>query len=110
MEASLVVGITTICLRGRYMTMLPWALGQYFSADADAQGSRRRAAGVRDKSLSNCMSGLRAYADVAGAALWAKVNTGGCGPGTLSQGFRASGCNFTSQRISCGQAVPCGGG
>lgn len=34
MEASLVVGITTISQRGRYLTILPWALGEYFSADA----------------------------------------------------------------------------
>ncbi len=34
MEAALVVGITTISQRGRYLTILPWALGQYFTADA----------------------------------------------------------------------------
>lgn len=34
MEASLVVGITTISQRGRYLTILPWALGEFFSADA----------------------------------------------------------------------------
>lgn len=35
MEASLVVGITTISQRGRYLTILPWALGEFFSADAE---------------------------------------------------------------------------
>jgi hypothetical protein len=37
MEASLVVGITTISQRGRYLSILPWALGHYFSADAEAR-------------------------------------------------------------------------
>jgi hypothetical protein len=37
MEAALVVGITTISQRGRYLTILPWALGQYFTADAEAE-------------------------------------------------------------------------
>ena len=35
-EASLVVGITTISQRGRYLTILPWALGEFFSADAES--------------------------------------------------------------------------
>jgi hypothetical protein len=35
-EAQLVNGITTISLRGRYLSILPWALGEYFSADGAA--------------------------------------------------------------------------
>ncbi len=33
-ESSLVVGITTISQRGRYLTILPWALGEFFTADS----------------------------------------------------------------------------
>lgn len=47
MEASLVVGITTISQRGRYMTILPWALGEYFSADAGANAEKYDASRLR---------------------------------------------------------------
>jgi hypothetical protein len=35
-EARLVNGLTTVSLRGRYLTILPWALGEYFDADRQA--------------------------------------------------------------------------
>lgn len=36
MEATLVNGITTVSLRGRYWTILPWAIAEFFSAEAEA--------------------------------------------------------------------------
>ncbi len=36
-EARLVNGLTTVSLRGRYLTILPWALGEYFDADRQAR-------------------------------------------------------------------------
>ncbi len=36
MEALFVNGITTVTLRGRYLTILTWAIGEFFSAEADA--------------------------------------------------------------------------
>lgn len=36
LEAALVNGITTVSLRGRYFTLLPWAIGEYFAAEVAA--------------------------------------------------------------------------
>eukprot|EP01030_Chromulinospumella_sphaerica_P016401 gene16401-16218_t len=36
LEAALVNGITTVSLRGRYMTLLPWAIGEFFAAEVAA--------------------------------------------------------------------------
>jgi hypothetical protein len=36
LEAALVNGLTTVSQRGRYLTILPWAVGEYFAAERDA--------------------------------------------------------------------------
>lgn len=39
LEAALVNGITTVSLRGRYFTLLPWAIGEYFAAEVAANAT-----------------------------------------------------------------------
>lgn len=39
LEAALVNGITTVSLRGRYFTLLPWAIGEYFAAEVAASAT-----------------------------------------------------------------------
>lgn len=39
LEAALVNGITTVSVRGRYFSLLPWALGEFFSAEVSAKAT-----------------------------------------------------------------------
>ena len=40
LEAALVNGITTVSLRGRYLTLLPWAIGEFFAAEIAANATQ----------------------------------------------------------------------
>lgn len=39
LEAALVNGITTVSLRGRYFSLLPWALGEFFSIEVASEAT-----------------------------------------------------------------------
>lgn len=78
-EASLVNGITTISLRGRYLSLLPWALGEFFSmetagGDVEFDNSRLLRFIRRVEFMTLAASRLDENDEAAGGALGSMLN------------------------------------
>ena len=78
LEVALVNGITTISARGRYLTILPWTIGEYFSKEHDAAPHEFDEAGLqtfmaRVEFLTLACTSLDEAAGDAGAALGTDV-------------------------------------
>lgn len=78
LEAALVNGITTISARGRYLSILPWAIGEYFTKAHDVAAHEFDEAGLqsfmaRVEFLTLACTSLDEAAGDAGAALGTDV-------------------------------------